>query len=158
MDNRLDYQKVRLLPVRQGHKWQQILIDKEREIFGFTIEPRYEENTKVVSRLSDADFDALLAENIVFLDLYDSNANNAIVECIARATPLLVNSLPAVVEHLGPDYPLYFDSLSEAAEKTLDTKLIYEAHLHLKNCQTRHKLHPEYFLNSVTESEVYQQL
>jgi hypothetical protein len=97
----------------------------------------------------------LLSENIVFIELYDANANNTIVECIARGTPILVNPLPAVVEYLGEDYPLYFNNLPEAAEKALDLKLILEAHQYLMECETRGKLGSGYFLKSFCESEVY---
>ena len=60
---------------------------------------------------------ALLCRNIAFVELHDAGANNTVVECIARATPLLVNKLPSVVEYLGAGYPFYYDSLEEAAEK-----------------------------------------
>lgn len=90
------------------------------------------------------------------MDLYDSSANNAVIECIARATPLLINPIPAVVEYLGKDYPMYFSSLSEAAEKALNTSLILDTHEYLKNCETRKKLSPEYFLRNFEKSEVYQ--
>ena len=80
------------------------------------------------------------------------------IECIARATPILVNPIPAVKEYLGKDYPLYFDSLEEAAEKIKDLKLVQQAHEHLLNCETRKKLPAEYFLKSMKESDVYKLL
>ena len=49
--------------------------------------------------------------------LHGASANNMVIECIARATALLVNPLPAVVEYLGEGCPFYFRSLAEAAEK-----------------------------------------
>ena len=89
-------------------------MEREREIFGLTIDRRWAENTREEDQISNADYDRLLSENIVFVELHDANANNAIIECIARATPLLINPLPAVVEYLGRDYPLYYSSLEEA--------------------------------------------
>ena len=62
-------------------------------------------DVRVVDYLTDMEYDRLLSRNLVFLDLYDSSANNALVECIVRGTPVLVNPLDAVVEYLGVDYP-----------------------------------------------------
>lgn len=59
------------------------------------------------------EYDQLLSKNIVFIHLYDASANNTILECIIRNTPIIVNKLEAVVEYLGPDYPLYFNNLDE---------------------------------------------
>ena len=53
------------------------------------------------------EYDALLSSSVVLCLMYATAANNVVVECIARGTPLLINPLPAVVEYLGPDYPLY---------------------------------------------------
>lgn len=77
----------------------------------------FRNGVRVVDYLTDMEYDRLLSQNLVFLDLYDSSANNALVECIVRGTPVLVNPLDAVVEYLGVDYPLHFDNLAEAALK-----------------------------------------
>ncbi len=69
------------------------------------------------------DFDRAMAENIVFIDLYDSAANNTVVECIARNTPLVVNRTAGVVEYLGEAYPLYFDRLEEVPALLTDERL-----------------------------------
>jgi hypothetical protein len=61
-------------------------------------------------------YDCLLAENVVAIELFDASANNVVVECIARNTPIIVNRHPAVVEYLTADYPLYFTDLSEIPE------------------------------------------
>jgi hypothetical protein len=94
----------------------------------------------------------------MFIDLYDSRANNAVVECIARATPLLINPLPAVIEYLGKDYPMYFNTLSEAAQKAMNLNLIKATHQYLQGCETRRKLSAEYFRHSFETSEVYQMI
>ena len=62
---------------------------------------------------SETEYDDLLSENIVFIDLYDTGANNTVLECIARNTPIIINKTPGVIEYLGNDYPLYFNELSE---------------------------------------------
>ena len=58
-------------------------------------------------------YDILLSNNIVFIHLIDASANNTIIECIIRNTPIIVNRLDAVVEYLGVDYPLYYNNLNE---------------------------------------------
>ncbi|MDW7773251.1 MAG: glycosyltransferase family 2 protein [Desulfobulbaceae bacterium] len=100
-------------------------------------------------------YDNLLSSSIVFLDLYDSSANNAVIESIARTTPILVNPLEPVVEYLGEDYPLYYNSYEEAVEKLHDRKLLLETHEYLKNCDTRCRLSGDYFRSSLLKSEIY---
>ena len=75
------------------------------------------------------EYDKLLENNIVFIDLYNSSANNTILECIIRNTPIIVNKLEAVVEYLGEDYPMYFNDLSEIPELL---NKIQDAHDYLK--------------------------
>jgi hypothetical protein len=108
--------------------------------------------------LDNQQYDELLSQNIAFLHLYDSSANNALIECIARATPVLINPLPAVLEYLGPDYPFYFHTLAEAARKAEDTSLVLAAHEYLRQPALRQKLTGEYFLRSLVHSEIYRQL
>jgi hypothetical protein len=103
-------------------------------------------------------YDRLLAENIVIMDLYDSSANNTIVECIVRATPLLINRLESVVEYLGEEYPLYFGSLEEAAAKMENPELLFAAHQYLLALPIRRHLSGEYFLQSFVDSQIYRSL
>ena len=151
------YTKLRLIPYSSARPLEVIngMLQKEKDIYNIEIEQKYIDNTKTSSSLSNEDYDTLLAENIVFLDLYDSSANNAVIECIARATPLLVNPLPAVMEYLGEDYPFYYNSLEECAEKAENQDLVKEVHEYLKDCETRQKLSKEYFKKTFEESEVY---
>ncbi len=102
-------------------------------------------SARVVDFLSNSDYDGMLAENIVFLNLYDTSANNAVIECLARHTPILVNPLPAVVEYLGPDYPLYYRGMVEASEKARSTDLLIKAHEHLARLDATRPLTGETF-------------
>ena len=61
-------------------------------------------------------YDILLSKNIVFIHLFDASANNTVIECIIRNTPIIVNRLEAVEEYLGKNYPLYFNNLDELNE------------------------------------------
>ncbi len=108
-------------------------------------------------RVSNSEYDYLLSENIAFLDLYDSSANNAVIECIVRNTPLLVNKLPAVVEYLGEDYPFYFETLYEAGQKIRDNDLIEDTY-HYLTALDKSKLDPADFLEAFVESEIYKNL
>ena len=87
------------------------------------------------------EYDELLEKNIVFIDLIDASANNTILECIIRNTPIIVNKLEAVVEYLGDDYPLYFENLEEIP-LLLDEVKILEAHNYLCNLNKS-----EYFID-----------
>lgn len=108
--------------------------------------------------LDDRGYDELLAQNVAFLDLYDSSANNAVVECIARLTPVLVNPLPAVVEYLGEGYPLYFADLDEAAAKAQDMGLVIAAHQYLRDAPVQPLLSDESFRRAFTRSQIYRNL
>ena len=116
------------------------------------------DSADVVTYLPDAQYDDLLSKNIAFLHLYDSSANNAIIECIARNTPILVNPLEAVREYLGDDYPLYFDTLEEAARKAEDPDLIEQAHVYLKALPIKAQFSQAAFLRSFASSRIYQNL
>ncbi len=83
--------------------------------------------------ISNEEFDYKICKSVVFLDLFDSSANNAIVESIARNVPLLVNRIPATEEYLGKDYPMFFTDLKHAEQLISDDDLIYSTHLYLKN-------------------------
>ncbi len=159
-NNLLEYEKIKLNPAfcPDAETELQRLVAEQIEVEEITLDPVFVENTRDLTHVSNQEYDEFLSANIAFIHLYDTSANTAIIECIARATPLLVNPLPAVVEYLGENYPLYFHTLAEAAEKAMDIERICQAHEYLKGCETRQKLSAEYFLQSFQESEVYRQI
>lgn len=77
-------------------------------------------------------YDFLLARSVVCMEVLDAAANNVTLECLARNTPLIVNRHPAVVEYLGPDYPLYFDDHRQVAGMIDNVELILAGHDYLK--------------------------
>ena len=93
------------------------------------------------------EYDTLLTKNIVIINLFDAAANNTILECIIRNTPIIVNRIEGVIDYLGEDYPLYFDNITEI-DKLLDIKKIKEAHLYLKKMDKR-KFHTDFFITSL---------
>lgn len=151
------YRKIRLDPKTDSIDLQG-MYDKERKIMKLEFEDRYYKNTYRVDHLSNEEYDKIYTENIMFVNLYDASANNAVIEAIARATPILVNPLPAVVEYLGEDYPFYFESLEEAANKALDMNLVLYVHEYLKKSPMRKKITGEYFCKSIKNSEVFKKI
>jgi len=131
------------------------LLDREQ----VEIQITEQERTSVtnIDYLSNKAYDQLLSENIVFVDLYDSSANNAVIECIARHTPLLINPLPAVQEYLGEDYPFYFHSLEEAALKAEDLDLVEETARYMSRLP-KHKLDGINFCTDLVNTSIYQHL
>ena len=155
------YTKVRLVPTGKMDKYFNLL-EKLRETeakeYNIQHDPIFFSNTKLQGFLENDEYDEWLTKNITFVDLYDSSANNAVIESIARGTPLLVNPLPAVVEYLGKDYPFYFNNLEEAAKKAENFELVEETHHYLLNCEARKKFSQEAFRKDLEESKVYKSL
>lgn len=95
---------------------------------------------------TDDDYDELLTQNIVFLNLYDASAVNTIIECAVRETPILVNRLPSVEEILGKGYPLFYKTIDEAQLLLVNSQKIREATEYLKRMD-KTKFQIRYFLN-----------
>lgn len=62
---------------------------------------------------SNDEYDRLLTQNIVFIDLIDAAAVNTIIECIVRNTPIIVNKIPGTIYLLGSSYPLFYNNLDD---------------------------------------------
>lgn len=140
-----------------GQRYVEDYLKAEREFLATTtkLTSTMLESATVMPYVPHADYDRLLSENLVFLDLYDSSANNSVIECMARGTPLLVNPLPAVVEYLGTDYPLYFTSHAEAAAKAADFSLLEQASAWLKSPEIREKITRAHFIRSLMQSRIF---
>ena len=93
------------------------------------------------------EYDELLTQNIIFIDFFDTAANTAIVECIIRGTPIIVNKIGGIVEYLGEDYPLYFDTL-EDVPNLLNIEKIKQAHEYLVNLN-KEELSIDFFLKKI---------
>lgn len=114
-------------------------------------------NMQCLERVDNEGYDDLFQSNLIFLDLYDSSANNVVIECIMRNTPILINPLPAITEYLGKQYPLYFSSIEDAACKADDFALITEAHQYLLSMD-KSKFSYDYFIESLHKSHIYRNL
>jgi len=94
-----------------------------------------------------AEYDEYLNKNIVFIDLWDATANNAVLECICRNTPLIVNKVAGVVDYLGENYPLYFNHLDEVPQ-LITQENILAAHNYLKQMD-KTELHLDHFVKTL---------
>lgn len=143
-----------------GHSSLNELMAKEKELMSRegTFHHVDLDSAEIIPFLSNDEYDRLLSRNIVFMELYDSSACNAIVECMVRHTPVLINPLEAVVEYLGEKYPFYFDSLEEAAEKAMSQDLVYQTHEYLRRLSHQQELTGEHFFKTFKESEIYRSL
>lgn len=83
----------------------------EKKILNGPVKSFTDKGITNLGNLNDDDYDDLLTRCVVFIRLFDASAVNTIIECIVRNTPVYVNRLPAVVEYLGEDYPLYHENV-----------------------------------------------
>jgi hypothetical protein len=156
----LPTKKYKKIFLRITHADLDNLMKKEREILikEGQFDDKMYDTAESITFIPNKEYDKLISENLVIINLYDSNANNTVIECIARNTPLLVNPIEPVVEYLGEDYPFYFSSLEEAARKAEDLDLVCETHQYLLNHPIKEKLKGDSFLESFVNSEIYQGL
>ncbi|MEP0984909.1 glycosyltransferase [Ekhidna sp.] len=114
-------------------------------------------SVEVIPRVSDQVYDELLSSSLVFLDLYDAPANTTVIECMARNTPIVVNKLPGIVEYLGKDYPLYYETMSEADKKLSNLELIRSAYDYLASLN-KENITTESFVKQINGSPIYRNL
>jgi len=113
-------------------KTQQKMFNRERQYVLNSNLIRFDPNSvTLMDRVSDEKYDELLSQNIVFNNLYDASANNLVIECIARGTPILINAKGGIVDYLGEDYPFYYNTYDEASKKLQNMELIKETHEYL---------------------------
>lgn len=132
-------------------------MDTEQYIYNMYLSENDKNSVITMPFASNDMYDMLLSENIAYCMLHDSSANNAIIECIARGTPIVVNKLPAVVEYLGNDYPLYInDNCVDLTELLCDMDLLEYTSKYLISRQ--YLISTDMFLNMFVNSDIYQSL
>lgn len=114
-------------------------------------------DVKVIDRMSNHDYDNLLASSVVFLNLYGASANNTIIECIVRNTPIVVNRLPAIEEYLGHDYPLFYDNIDHANVIINNDDLLIDGFKYLTN-YSKEKFSVDNFISTLVKSDLYSSL
>lgn len=110
----------------------------------------FEEYQKVIKHefIENEEYSKLFENNIFFLDLYDSTANNVILECIKTNCPIIVNDNINIKKYLGDEYPLYYKNYKEI-NGLLTNGNIISAHTYMKN-MNKDKFTDEYLLKSIT--------
>lgn len=107
--------------------------------------------------VNNEEYDELLSENIVLFDFWDTSANNIVLECIERGTPLLTRRHPATEEYLGINYPLLFDNIEDCND-LLSMDNIINANIHLKKLKEQSNYRLESFVGVLTDTEIYKQI
>ena len=115
------------------------------------------QSVEIIEMVNNEEFDQLLSENVVFINLVDASAVNTVIECIMRNTPILVNRLPAVEEYLGRCYPLYYDTYVEALDLLDDFSKIYRAHKYLTR-MNKCKFSLDNFYQTIIKSPIFMKL
>jgi glycosyltransferase involved in cell wall biosynthesis len=115
-------------------------------------------SVKMVPRVENETYDRMLSESVVFLNLKDAVAVTAILECVVRQTPVLVNRVGAVTELLGNDYPLLYDTIQEAEQLLMDQDAIRSAHEYLVTTSLAERCTFSAFHSAFTRSAVYRSL
>jgi hypothetical protein len=130
MLNSLPCNKLWLTGTKKFDRLNQLL---EKEIEYLKLDKtKLNNNIKMHYTETFDEYDEFLTKNIVFVDLFDAAANNTVLECIVRNTPIIINKIEAVIYYLGEDYPLYFESLDDVP-LLINTQKIQDAHNYLKN-------------------------
>ncbi len=109
-------------------KWQ---IGRDQKLYRKRHRQEVFKTVSELPRLDDQQYDEMLSRCVVLTHLFGASANNVVVECIARNTPVLVNRLNPVIEYLGPGYPLFYNNIHEIPA-LLDASRILEAHTFLR--------------------------
>ena len=105
--------------------------------------------------LDDNSYINNLIKSVGFCYLYSANANNAVLEHIMSHTPLIVNKLPAVVEYIGEDYPMFYEKIEYDPDKYLLSKsFLSEVSSYLKERSTLDMFKIENFIEFFKNLEI----
>ncbi len=132
--------------MRDMNAINELKYDKKHILVGKTDENKYicnnsitsetNYNVNIINYVNNEDYDNILSSHVVFLKLYDASAVNTLIECIVRNTPIIINKLPAVVEYLGENYPLYYNNINDVPlllKRRWFNNKIKKAHKYLKH-------------------------
>ena len=72
------------------------------------------------------------------------------VECIFRNTPIIINKIPAVVELLGKNYPLYYEKITDVYN-LINQKNIKNAYTYLSKLP-KTKFNITYFVSDLVHA------
>ena len=110
--------------------------NKECSMFDVSITEEERKRVTLYYTHNFDEYDRLISNNIIIIHLINASANNAILELMYLNIPFFVNKLDAVIEYIGNDYPLYFNSLLDIENiinnKDLLINKMHEASEYLK--------------------------
>lgn len=89
------------------------------------------DDVQLIGWVPHDEYDVRMSEAVVLMEVISAAANNTVVECIIRNTPLCINRHPGPVCYLGNDYPLFYDDFDEIND-LLTIENILAAHQYLK--------------------------
>ena len=123
-------------------------LNRECSLFNITITEKERNNVTMYYTDNYKEYDNIILNNIIIIHLINASANNAILELMYLNIPFFVNKLDAVIEYIGNDYPLYFNSLKDIENiinnKELLIKKMKEANEYLKKIN-KHDISMNYF-------------
>lgn len=99
---------------RQEEKYV-LLAPRERDYVSY-ISWYPKTDIQIRKRMSNVEYNKALTSSVVFINLSHAAANNIVLECIARGTPILINNVGGVEDYLGKKYPLYYASIKNAEQ------------------------------------------
>lgn len=120
-----DHEKLFVFGGKEDYKYK--VFSADMEYHGIL-----ECTSRIAPKMSDQELNQLLTNNILFINLYDSSANNAIINAIQRYCPILLNRLPACEEYLGSEYPLFYDDSVDIQYLLMEDNII-DAYHYLKD-------------------------
>lgn len=118
----------------------------------------WDADVKMLGYITHDEYDDLLTRAVVFVDLMDCSANNVVLDCIARGTPLVINRHPAAAEYLGTDYPLFYNSIEHAEMLLQDDELLLQASMMMHSPEIRRRLTRGAFVVALASSQIYRSL
>jgi hypothetical protein len=142
-----EFIKIWLTGTKNYAKCERLL---EQELKFLNMEKKELNNDVEMKYVEISEYDELISNNIVFIDLFDASANNTVLECIIRNTPIIVNKISAIKEYLGEKYPLFFENLSEVKNILENNELIFEGHRYLKSLN-KEEFKMEYFNKKIIQ-------
>ncbi len=102
---------------RQRYQVEKYILLSPRERDYALYLSRYQKSgVKIQTRIDKDRYNRTLASSVVFINLSDATANNTVLECIARGTPILINNVGGVEDYLGKTYPLYYSNKKQAEQ------------------------------------------